>query len=50
MSPIWTSHVTTGEAAQIGDFRELDLSRTAADAALKVCCWLNTLEKQVFVP
>lgn len=35
------------EAAHIGDFRELDLSRPGADSALKICCWLNTLERQV---
>jgi hypothetical protein len=36
------------EAAHIGDFRELDLSRPGAQNALKVCCWLNSLERQLF--
>jgi hypothetical protein len=36
------------EAAHIGDFRELDLSRPGAASGLKVCCWLNTLERKMF--
>jgi hypothetical protein len=35
------------EAAHIGDFRELDLCRKGAEDGLKVCCWINTLERQL---
>ncbi|RDC65189.1 DUF6687 family protein [Adhaeribacter pallidiroseus] len=38
------------QMAIIGDFRELDLSLPAADQALKLVCWINTVEKENFYP
>ncbi|MBH8569774.1 hypothetical protein KB206_12840 [Microvirga sp. STS02] len=34
--------------AVLGDFREIDLARPLADAALKLVCWLNAEEKARF--
>ena len=28
--------------------QELDLSRPGAESGLKVCCWINTLERQLY--
>lgn len=36
------------QAAQIGDFREYDPGHPASDAALKLVCWMNTIEKKLF--
>jgi len=38
------------QMALIGDFRELDLTNPAADQALKLVCWLNAKEKELFYP
>jgi hypothetical protein len=38
------------QMAVIGDFRELDLNVPAADKALKLVCWINTVEKEKFYP
>ncbi|KAA5548635.1 DUF6687 family protein [Adhaeribacter rhizoryzae] len=38
------------QAALIGDFRELDLNKTGADHALKLVCWINAKEKELFYP
>jgi len=38
------------EMARIGDFRELDLSKPESDLALKLVCWLNAKEKELFYP
>lgn len=35
-------------AAEIGDFREYDPAHPEADLALKLVCWLNSMEKQLF--
>ena len=34
--------------ATLGDFRELDLQAPAADHALRLVCWLNAREKELF--
>ncbi|MEO0472248.1 MAG: DUF6687 family protein [Bacteroidota bacterium] len=39
---------TLREAALIGDFREYNPAREGADAALKLVCWINHLEKTHF--
>ncbi|MCB2408241.1 DUF6687 family protein [Hymenobacter lucidus] len=36
--------------ALLGDFRELDWTNPAADHALKLVCWLNAKEKELFYP
>jgi len=36
------------EMARIGDFREFDPKNPAAEHALKLCCWMNKLEKDKF--
>ncbi|HEX8349828.1 MAG TPA: DUF6687 family protein [Hymenobacter sp.] len=36
--------------ATLGDFRELDWSNPLADHALKLVCWLNAKEKELFYP
>jgi hypothetical protein len=36
--------------AILGDFRELDWTNPAADHALKLVCWLNAKEKELFYP
>ncbi|GAB5354075.1 hypothetical protein AAMO2058_000088400 [Amorphochlora amoebiformis] len=36
------------EVARIGDFRELRLDEAYQYDALKLCCWLNTIERQEF--
>jgi hypothetical protein len=36
------------EAAKIGDFRELTLSEPWQYEALRVVCWLNTVERDLF--
>eukprot|EP00467_Chlorarachnion_reptans_P000782 CAMPEP_0114534710 /NCGR_PEP_ID=MMETSP0109-20121206/27994_1 /TAXON_ID=29199 /ORGANISM="Chlorarachnion reptans, Strain CCCM449" /LENGTH=966 /DNA_ID=CAMNT_0001718159 /DNA_START=523 /DNA_END=3421 /DNA_ORIENTATION=+ len=36
------------EVARIGDFRELRLEESFQLKALKLCCWLNTVEKKNF--
>lgn len=36
------------QAALIGDFRELDLNKAGADHALKLVCWINAKEKELF--
>ncbi|MBC7923430.1 MAG: hypothetical protein H7Z75_20320 [Ferruginibacter sp.] len=38
------------EMAVIGDFRELDLGKPAAEEALQLVCWLNAVEKERFYP
>jgi hypothetical protein len=38
------------QAALIGDFRELDLNSPGADHALKLVCWINAREKELFYP
>ena len=45
------------ECSLLGDFRELDLSdklsaekREAVDVALKLACWLNSVEKKNVKP
>jgi hypothetical protein len=37
-------------AATLGDFRELDWTDSLADQALKLVCWLNAKEKELFYP
>jgi len=39
---------TLRQAALIGDFRELNMSLPETDKALKLVCWINTVEKQRF--
>lgn len=36
------------QAALIGDFREYDPAHPASDTALKLVCWMNTIEKKLF--
>ncbi|GAB2475009.1 hypothetical protein GCM10011375_23830 [Hymenobacter qilianensis] len=36
--------------ATLGDFRELDWTNPLADDALKLVCWLNAREKELFYP
>ncbi|AYA37009.1 hypothetical protein D3Y59_08030 [Hymenobacter oligotrophus] len=36
--------------ATLGDFRELDWQHPLADTALKLVCWLNAKEKELFYP
>ncbi|SMB91150.1 conserved hypothetical protein [Hymenobacter roseosalivarius DSM 11622] len=36
--------------ALLGDFRELDWTNPLADDALKLVCWLNAKEKELFYP
>jgi len=36
------------QISKIGDFRELDPSNPTAVEAMKVCCWINTVEKREF--
>lgn len=36
--------------ATLGDFRELDWTNPLADDALKLVCWLNVREKELFYP
>ena len=36
------------QMAIIGDFRELEPNNEAAETALKLCCWMNTVEKEKF--
>ena len=36
------------EAALIGDFRELAIAKPETDLALKLVCWINTVERQRF--
>lgn len=36
------------QAAQIGDFREYNPDHPASDSALKLVCWMNTIEKKLF--
>ncbi|WP_324671641.1 DUF6687 family protein [Hymenobacter sp. GOD-10R] len=36
--------------ATLGDFRELDWNNPLADNALKLVCWLNAKEKELFYP
>ena len=36
------------QMATIGDFRELDPNNDATETALKLCCWMNTVEKERF--
>ncbi|QIL77417.1 DUF6687 family protein [Hymenobacter sp. HDW8] len=36
--------------ATLGDFRELDWANPLADDALKLVCWLNAKEKELFYP
>ncbi|TXK49115.1 hypothetical protein FVR03_06950 [Pontibacter qinzhouensis] len=38
------------QMALIGDFRELDLNHPLAGEALKLVCWINAREKQLFYP
>ena len=38
------------QMALIGDFRELNLDNPAADLALKLVCWINAKEKELFYP
>ena len=38
------------QMALIGDFRELNLDNPAADQALKLVCWINAKEKELFYP
>ncbi|WP_026463202.1 DUF6687 family protein [Adhaeribacter aquaticus] len=38
------------QMALIGDFRELDLQVPEADKALKLVCWINAKEKELFYP
>lgn len=37
-------------AATIGDFREYNPEKEIDQLALKVCCWINTVEKDQFYP
>lgn len=39
-------HTILVEAARIGDFRELQLGTVEQDLALRLCCWMNSLEKK----
>lgn len=43
-------HELIRSMAALGDFRELDTSRADSDHALKLVCWLNTVEKEKFYP
>ncbi|MEQ8624041.1 MAG: DUF6687 family protein [Vicingaceae bacterium] len=36
------------QMAIIGDFREFESGNEAAETALKLCCWMNTVEKEKF--
>jgi len=38
------------QVAHIGDFRELDLNHPLAGEALKLVCWINAKEKELFWP
>ncbi|MFT2009595.1 DUF6687 family protein [Pontibacter sp. 13R65] len=38
------------QMALIGDFRELDLNHPLAGEALKLVCWINAREKELFYP
>lgn len=40
--------VVLRQAALIGDFREFKPTEPGADAALKIVCWLNAIEKEHF--
>eukprot|EP00960_Hanusia_phi_P039931 754149-Hanusia_phi.AAC.3 len=33
------------QAAAIGDFREFDHTELGSDLGLKICCWINTMER-----
>uniref|UniRef100_A0A7S4KEH4 Uncharacterized protein n=1 Tax=Guillardia theta TaxID=55529 RepID=A0A7S4KEH4_GUITH len=36
------------QAAAIGDFREFDQTQLGSDLGLKICCWINTMERRLF--
>jgi hypothetical protein len=36
------------ECAQPGDLRELDLQSPSANEALHLCCWSNSVERNLF--
>ena len=38
------------EAAQIGDFRNYDIKSPYSDHALKLVCWIDTVEREKFYP